>query len=189
MRQWARRFRGYLIVLPLALVVGFGFHGYRGWTGNDGLPHRPVDVPKGESRQLGPITVKLVGISKKQPEPPGPTSLNSDVPKDAVVVVAKFRGRIDDPKAAKKIFCETGVENAAGWEWDDEYLNEPYIPKDAAKNCNGKRLDDEFKDVFPKKGEWYDFYNGYYVPKDHAKDLMPILGHYPEYPNYLRFES
>lgn len=188
MKEWARRFRGYLIVLPLALAIGFGYHVYRAWTGNDGVAHKPVDVQKGELRTLGPITVKLVSLSVKQPESKS-SSLGSDTPQNAVVVVAKFRGRMDDPKKAKKLFCESKVENVDGWKWKSEYLSEPYFPKDSAKGCDGKRLGSDFKDIVPKKGQWYDFYYGYYVPKERAKELAPTLGRYQEYPDYLRFVS
>lgn len=191
MRQWARRFRGYLIVLPLALVVGFGFHGFNAYTGNNTLALRAVDVPKGEKAKLGPMTVQLVSLSVKQPQPPDDGSFNPDIPKRAVVVVAHFRGRIDDAKVAKddKLFCEAKIENGDEWEWKSELLSEPYVPDNVAKGCDGTHYDAKSNKVEPEQGEWYDFYHGSYVPKDRAKDLRPTLSWFREHPRYLRFEN
>lgn len=189
MKDWVRRFRGYLIVFPLALAVGFGYHVYRAYTGNDAVAHRPVDVRKGEERTFGPITVKLVDLAIKQPQQPKPGSysLNKDAPQNAVVVVAKFRGRLDNPKKRKKLYCDVNIENGDGWEWKSERLSEPYIPKDAAKSCDGTRLDANFKDIVPRKGEWYDFYYSFFVPKNRTDGLAPTFSRYQDAPDYLRF--
>lgn len=183
MRAWLRRFRVFLFVLPLALVAGFGYETYQLW---DDTP-KAVEVAKGDTAELGPATFRLVSLTKKKPAEDSVSS----VPKGAVVVVAKFRARIEDRQLAKKqkfTYCDSKIQNGDGWEWDQEILSSPYVPQDASTSCDGKRLDSEFNDVYPGDGEWYHFYTGYYVPKDLAHDLRPTLSYSKKLPDYLLFE-
>ncbi|MQA06421.1 MAG: hypothetical protein GEV07_28125 [Streptosporangiales bacterium] len=186
MREWLRRSRGYLIALPIALVIGFGYDGYNVWKEAD----LKVDVDQGEQAKIGAATVQFQGVQIKQPSSDDSFSI-SQVPEGAVVVVAKFRGRIDDRARAKKlkfISCESKIEDDEGWNWKSETLSKPYIPESASTTCTGSRTNKKFKEVNPPEGEWYTFYMGYYVPKERAQkaELYPTLDFYKD-PRPLRF--
>lgn len=188
MRNWARRWRPYLILAPLILVLGFAYNGYEAVTGNDDNPTSPEDVPKGQVGEYQGLSIRLTSLKVQQPASGGVTGF-STVPKGAVVVVAKFRGRIDDPAKTKKIFCTAGIENEDGWEWETDNLGEPYVPEGTSTSCLGDKYDSNFDKVLPKPHQWYEFTYGYYVPKERARGLRPTISYYREYPRYLRFES
>lgn len=193
MSEWLRRFRAYLIVFPLALIIGFGFHVYQAQRGLGGPENEPEDVPKGDTAKLGPATVRLLDVSVDEPQSGDDSGSASTVPSDAVVVVAKFRGRIDDAARAKKDefgYCGAKVENGDGWVWESESLSgDSYVPKNVSKSCDGSRMDKDFKKVKPDEGEWYEFAYVYLVPKDRATGLRPTLSFSTELPRYLRFAA
>lgn len=184
-RSWLRRWRPYLVLAPLILVLGFAYPAWEAVTGNDDNPTSPDDVPKGQVAHYQGLSVRLTGLQVREPQQ---QSLGTPAPKGAVVVVATFKGRIDDPEKAKKLFCESTVENEDGWQWKSTDLNEPYIPEGTSTRCNGETLDENFDEVKPPPHEWYEFAYGYYVPKERAQGLRPTLSYHREYPRYLRFE-
>ncbi|MQA77303.1 MAG: hypothetical protein GEV10_02290 [Streptosporangiales bacterium] len=186
MRQWFRRFRVYVILAPLTLALGFGYNGYDAWVGNDGVAHRAEDVPKGEWVTLGPTTVRLVSMTVKQ------STSDSELPKNSVVAIARFRAKVDDVKkltSQKKIFgCDSTVESGEGWVWESTYgIREPYVAEAVSQTCSGRTMTKDFKDKFPKQGETFEYVHAYYVPKERAKELRPTLAWYPDFPRYYRF--
>lgn len=197
MRAWTRQHRRYLIAAPLVLAVGFGWNVWRSWHGNDGVAHRPVDVPKGKQVQVGPNTVEFVGLKVEQPHKPASGFDTSNAPRNSVVVVATFRARIDDmdhylDKDDKPAFyCESRVYNDEGWIWPDISGGVPaqYVSPETSKNCDGTRLSKDFKDIVPQPHTWYRFAFGYYVPKDRAHGLRPTLEYSDDAPKFLRFTS
>ena len=185
MSSWWRRWRAYLVLAPLILVLGFGYNTYEAVTGNDDSATSPEDVPKGRTARYQGIRVQLTSLTTrdaKQGEFP-------DAPKDTVFVVAKFRGRIDDPAKAKKIHCTSTIENAAGWKWKSTDVAPPDVEDGTSSGCDGSSLDENFDSVQPPPHKWYDFAYGYVVPKERAQELRPTLSYYKEHPRYLRFES
>lgn len=191
MRAWVRQFRRYLIAAPLVLVIGFGWNVWEAWHGNDNVAHRAYDVPKGKPIQWGPNTFELVSVKVEQPHKSSSGFDSSTAPRGAVVVVATFRGRIDDVKGYSKLYCDSRVENADGWTWPaiSSGIPDQYVPPNTATNCDGKTLNKDFKDVVPSPHTWYTFAFGYYVPKSRAHGLRPTLEYSKEFPRYLRFSS
>lgn len=191
MRAWAHQFRRYLIAAPLVLALGFGWNVWDGWHGNDGSAHRAKDVPKGKPVRWGPNTVEFVGLKVEQPHKSSSGFDTSTAPRNAVVVVASFRARIDDVKGYKKFYCDSKVQNDDGWIWPaiSGGVPDQYVPPNTPKNCDGKTLNKDFKDVVPEPHTWYRFAFGYYVPKSRAHGLRPTLEFYKENPTYLRFSS
>lgn len=186
MRDWLRRSRGYLIVLPVALALAFGYDGFKVWKNAD----LKTDVEQGATAPVGAATVKLTGLQVREPAQDGGFSA-SEVPEGAKVVVAKFRGRMDDAAKAKKlkfIGCEAKLEDEDGWIWPSESLSKPYIPDGASSSCTGEYMNEDFEDVQPSEGEWYTFYVGYYVPAERAQkgELYPTLEFYKD-PRPVRF--
>lgn len=181
-RRWLRKWRVHLMLAPLVLAVGLGFNAYESVTGNDDNPTKPVDVAKGQVGEYQGLSIELTKFERKRPS--GFTA--SSFPKGSAVFVATFRGRIDDPKKAKKIFCESTIEAPDGWEWDSTTVSSPLIPENMPTTCEGKPLFGKA----PRPGQWYTFAQGYAVPKERAKQqLRPTLSYYKEYPRYLRFET
>jgi hypothetical protein len=197
MRAWARQYRRYLIAAPLVLAVGFGWNVWDSWHGNDGIAHRADDVPKGKQVRFGPNTVEFVGLKVGRPHKSSSGFDSSTVPRNAVVVVATFRARIDDVKGyldkdgKPALYCESRIYNDEGWIWPDISGGVPdqYVPPNTPKNCDGTTLNKDFKDIVPKPHTWYRFAFGYYVPKDRAHGLRPTLESYKESPRFLRFSS
>jgi hypothetical protein len=191
MRDWARQYRRYLIAAPLVLAIGFGWNVWQAWHGNDGSAHRAHDVPKGKQVQFGPDTVELVSLKVEQPHKSSDGFDTSTAPRNAVVVVASFRARIDDVRGYSKFYCDSRVQNSDGWFWPaiSGGVPDQYVQPNTPKNCDGKTLDKNFKDVVPEPHTWYRFAFGYYVPKSRAHGLRPTLEFYKEDPQYLRFSS
>src|SRR5690606_4432712 len=102
MSAWARRWRPYLMLATLILALGVSFSGYEAVTGNDDTPTSPDDVPKGGTGTYQGLSIRLTSLKVEEPRP---GAFGSDAPEGAVLVIARFRGRIDDPAKAKKVFC------------------------------------------------------------------------------------
>lgn len=184
-RNWLREHRGFLIALPVALIIGFGWPGYQWWTGNDGVAHRARDVGKDEVAHYNAGEFQLTGLSVEQPKPKQKFSIGPDIPKNAVVVVARFRGRIDNARSLKKFYCAFTVENSDGWTWDSASgLGQEYIPEGTSQSCNGETLN---KGPKPQPNQWYKFTVGFIVPENRTHGLRPTLDYYKSDPYYLRF--
>lgn len=191
MRAWAYQFRRYLIAAPLVLAVGFGWNVWNAWHGNDNSAHRAHDVPAGKPVRWGPNTFQLVSVKVERPHKSSSGFDPDPAPRGAVMVVATFRGRIDDVKGYKKLYCDSRVQNDQGWWWPalSSGIPDQYVPPHTAHFCDGKTLDKNFKDVVPAPHTWYTFAYGYYVPKSRAKGLRPTLEVSTQYPSFLRFNA
>lgn len=187
LRQWFKEHRGFLAAAPVALVLGFAWPGWQAWHGNNGAPTQPIDVAKGEVAHYAGADFKLKRLKLEHAKTQG---TEQSAPEKAVAVVATYRGRIPDKKTEKDLFCYFHVENAQGWKWesDSSISARAYVAKDLSDQCNGQTLNDEFKEVYPKPGKWFDFVVAFTVPKSRAVGLRPTLAYHEEYPHYLRFE-
>lgn len=187
MRHWLREFRRYLIAAPLVLAVGFGWNVYHARHGIIRATRSAIDVPRGEPVRYGPATFELVGVRSAHPN--RSTSVGQEVPRGAVVVVALFRGRIDDPNDARHLYCDAAVENDQGWRWDAEDGGpvEAYAPRPywGPIGCDGSTTNDDGDEVRPAPHSWYRFAYVYYVPSSRAQGLRPTLQY--DNPRYLRF--
>lgn len=185
LRQWVKEHRRFLVAAPFAVIVGFAWPSYHGWDGKNGNPTHAVDVAEGEVGHYMGADFKLKRLRVEEPKTP---TAEESAPQDAVVVVATFRGRMPDRKTQKDLYCSFTAQNADGWEWDSATSVDDYVPEHTSTNCNGQALNDQFKEVYPKPGEWFDFAVGFTVPKSRAVGLRPTLSYYKQYPDYLRFE-
>lgn len=186
LRHWFAEHRAFLAAAPVALVLGLAWPGWQAWHGNDGSATDPIDVAKGEVAHYAGADFKLKNLKVEASK----SHLEQSAPEKAVSVVVTYRGRIPNKKTEKDLFCYFQVENADGWQWgsDSSISAGAYVSKHLSDQCNGKTLNDKFKDVYPKPGTWFDFVVAFTVPKSRAVGLRPTLAYSKEYPHYLRFE-
>lgn len=187
MRGWLRRWRVYLIVLPVVLLFGIGTDIARAVESWNGI--QPLEVAQGKVGKYDGFSFQVTDVTVQE-SIPGASLIGAAPSADAVPVVAKFRGRIDDPRKAGKVYCRSFVQNGDDLEWKAG-MGSGFQAEDFLRSCDqAQSLKDAGKR--PKPHEWYEVEQQYWVPRHLATDLQLVIRFQSQKllfqsPRYLRF--